>query len=95
MRALALALLLMACASAGGEGVSTDWASNSWTDATNLGNGRWLISCTGGGSGCTRRAAAVCSRGFQVIGADAQLNPAGAITGIGSRSGYRMTVQCG
>lgn len=96
MRGLALALLLMACASASGEGITTDWASNSWTDAADLGNGRWLIGCTGGGSGCARRAAAVCPRGFQVIATGAQLNAAIAQYdgGFGSGSGHSLTVQC-
>ncbi len=97
MRALLLLLALGACASPSGEGQSTDWARNSFTDAADLGGGRWLITCQNTASACTARARAVCGE-FEVLETGTTQNASGAVGayggGFGTRTDYQMTVLC-
>lgn len=97
MRALLFALLVAACASPNGEGRSTDWARNSFTDAADLGNGQWLITCQTTASACTARARAICGE-YEVVDAGTMQSVSGAAGayggGFGTRTDYRMTVRC-
>lgn len=97
-RVIALAFLLAACASPTGEGVTTDWASNSFVDAASLGEGRWLVSCDNAASACTRRAAQLCPSGFDVADAQTTQGVSGAASayggGFGTRRQYQLLVTC-
>jgi hypothetical protein len=84
MRALVLALLLAACASASGQG------STPGSDAADLGNGQWLITCYTFASNCTQRASLLCPAGFDTL--STQVVP--TFTGLMQRNDYHMTVQC-
>lgn len=98
MRALIVALALAACASPQGEGTTTDWSRNSFVDAAQLSEGRWLVTCTNAASACTHRAAQLCATGFDVVDTQMSQGAAGAASqyggGYGTQQRYAMTVQC-
>lgn len=98
MRAVLLALCVAACASASGEGVTADWASNSFVDAAEISDGQWLVSCDNAASACTRRARALCPAGFEVVSNQAGQAVSGAVGqyggGFNTRRQYNMVVRC-
>lgn len=89
---------LAACASSGGEGTTTDWGANSFVNAADLGDGRWLITCTNAPSACTSRARKICEHGFDLVDMDSDKSTVagGSLNAfaVGRRKDYEIIVQC-
>jgi len=93
-----ITLIATGCASSTGEGTTTDWGSNSFVNAADLGNGQWLLTCTNSASACTKRASKICANGYDVLDVDSDraTGAAGSLSGfaVTQRKDYEMLVEC-
>ena len=68
------------------------------TDAADLGNGQWFITCLASASGCTWRAQNLCPTGYDVLNINQAHTPVGYVGpyggGIGSRQDFNLTDKC-
>lgn len=91
------ALVLSACVSPNTQG-ATLAPSGFHTDAADMGEGRWHISCVAAMSACTWRAQQLCPRGFDPVNTQQTQTFSGGFTqyggGFGTQQHYTLMVQC-
>jgi len=90
--------LLGSCASANGEGQAYQDGMGPLTDAANLGQGKWMITCAAALSACTWRAQQVCPTGFEAVDTSSSQSTSGAIGpyggGFGTQVTHRLAINC-